>query len=624
MKILLHNHMMLGDTLVMTCAVRDLKLAFPDYEIMVDTNYMPIWDNNPHIAKFGFFDAEYNIGPKIISQSSKTNGQHFTTAYRVCLEDRLGISIPQGPFKPELYLSQIEKEARFTKEPYWIINIDCGPYDSKRWPSDRWQSTIDLCPRILFVQVGQTDDNRYRLKGKNVYDLVGKTHCLRTLFNLYYRCEGSLGLISSQMHLAAAFDKPCITIAGAREPATYEAYQTHRFIHNIGTLPCAEKACCWKCRLTACTNKVGAYPKCMDMIQVEDVKRAIDSYYEGGRLKRPTSLKTIKKKPIFKLLCNAHIYGGAERSCIEIAKMMYEAGYEVHLTARTHLHPKIAEQLLFCKYTNIVTEPCDILMLYASDMVFDFDKKEFDVMNHLQAKRKIMAITYKIGKSAMIGWPDSWDKYIFLSSNMEAEFCNNCEAVIPGGVSAYPTQINYTKVLAPPVDLEPFYKFNPCYDMPLNIMRHSSQGDNKYDENIGEIIKAMDNDLISFYFMPGPSFLKANGKTIIHYPKDYMTIGNFLNKGNLFWYLLPKHYTDQGPRVIMEAMAAGLPCIAENRDGAKNRITDASGWLVREHEECIDIINNLTPQILEQKGEAARERAKNEFTKEKWLKEIIG
>ncbi len=87
---------------------------------------------------------------------------------------------------------------------------------------------------------------------------------------------------------------------------------------------------------------------------------------------------------------------------------------------------------------------------------------------------------------------------------------------------------------------------------------------------------------------------------------------------------VPEKYTDQGPRTIMEAMAAGLPVIAENRDGAKDRVTKETGWLIEKHEDTIDIINSLTSEILKKKGQAARERAKKEFRKEKWIEEIIG
>ena len=87
---------------------------------------------------------------------------------------------------------------------------------------------------------------------------------------------------------------------------------------------------------------------------------------------------------------------------------------------------------------------------------------------------------------------------------------------------------------------------------------------------------------------------------------------------------MPAGYTDQGPRVIVEAMAAGLPAIAENRDGAADRVTDETGWLLDSHDEAVDLIRGLTPEILATKGAAARTRALAAFDKWKWYYVIKG
>ena len=80
----------------------------------------------------------------------------------------------------------------------------------------------------------------------------------------------------------------------------------------------------------------------------------------------------------------------------------------------------------------------------------------------------------------------------------------------------------------------------------------------------------------------------------------------------------------RGIIVLIEAMASGLCVLADNWGGAKDRITKNTGFLIDEEWKYIDIINSLTPEILEQKGKAARERAKKEFVKEKWIEEILG
>ena len=73
----------------------------------------------------------------------------------------------------------------------------------------------------------------------------------------------------------------------------------------------------------------------------------------------------------------------------------------------------------------------------------------------------------------------------------------------------------------------------------------------------------------------------------------------------------------------MEAMAAGLPIIAENRDGAKDRVIPDCGWLIDHHDRATEVINSLSTRILKEKGEAARNRAKQEFKKENWINEIL-
>jgi hypothetical protein len=111
------------------------------------------------------------------------------------------------------------------------------------------------------------------------------------------------------MHLAAALDvkgkrpgsRPCVVVAGGREPAHWEAYPQHQFLHTNGALPCCERGGCWKSRTVAlgdgdkkderlCVDVVHVpgsaamhpLPRCMDMITAEDVIRRIELYFDGG------------------------------------------------------------------------------------------------------------------------------------------------------------------------------------------------------------------------------------------------------------------------------------------------------------------------------------------------------
>jgi glycosyltransferase involved in cell wall biosynthesis len=120
-------------------------------------------------------------------------------------------------------------------------------------------------------------------------------------------------------------------------------------------------------------------------------------------------------------------------------------------------------------------------------------------------------------------------------------------------------------------------------------------------------------------------FVGSSSDPIIKkYQKNNPPIPEFLSKGNLFWYSLPDGYSDMGPRVILEAMASGLPVIADNWGGAVDRVTPETGWLCSEKSQYAEIIAEVTLKDLKQKGNAARQRAHDEFSPEKWMEVILG
>lgn len=618
MKILLSNlQPMLGDRLMFTPVVRDLKKAHPDWEIGVESIGPEMWENNPHIVRnMTKPDKIFHIGPGKVTRGSKTNGLHVTNAFRCSLEEHLGEPVQQGPFKPEIFLSETEKNSRIIDGRYWVINTDCGPFSAKRWHNERFQQVVDELSDITFVQVGLKKDNQYRLRGPNVIDLLDKTK-IRELFSLVYNAEGCISLISSLMHVAAAFDKPCVVLAGAREPATFEHYANHRYIDMVGCLSCCSKNACWHNAISACENRVKDIARCMDMIRVEQIVDAVKSYYEGGVLTKPEGrIEPARKKPLVRIVTNAKCLGGAERSALQIAKQFIDNNWRVELSAAGAMSPNFEQAVpKGVVISNHITRGCDVFMLYASDMVYSFDKAQFDVFNQVKAGRKIMALTYKRGKAGEVPWTKGWDKYLFLSSTLQEFFLKR----LPDARTA---------VLAPPIDMKPFLAVQPDYNGPLRLVRHSSQGSQKFGLDLEEICHKV---AAQFFFMPGPPWsLKSqisNFKSQITkcpYDKDPAKVAEFLARGNCFWYLLPEFYSEQGPRVIVEAMAAGLAVIAENRDGPKDRVTPETGWLIDSHNDVIDLIHSLDSDILREKGQAARKRAVEEFRAELWFEQIIG
>lgn len=318
-EIVFKNRQRIGDMLMFTCGVRDFKKAFPDTRVNVISTAGHIWDHNPHIDRTLQPTAEntVEIGPGKLTNKSNSLDWHMANSFRVSIEDKLKVRIEQGESRPDIWLTKEEWDSpRPIERPYWVIctNGEKG-WGCKMYPHNKWQEVIDQNPEITFVQIGTAEDNAPRLAGANVIDYIGKTQNretgIRDLFKLFLHAEGSIGLVSFHMHLSGALYKPCVVIAGGREPVSFTRYAGHQYLSNDGCLPCSVRAC-WHCNIDACTNLIireetleKKIPKCADIIESEDVTRAIKAYYKGGRLR----LDVPCEKPVrlFKNIVNTPI-----------------------------------------------------------------------------------------------------------------------------------------------------------------------------------------------------------------------------------------------------------------------------------------------------------------------------
>jgi len=318
--IILKNRQAVGDILMMTCVVRDMKTSFPDWPINVSTTAMHIWDNNPYLDRsLTTENAELvEIGPSFLTNASNRDDRHFANAFRISVEDKLGISIKQGAIKPDIWLTEEEIKTPIIEPPYWIIVAgEKGDWTAKTYPFDRWQKITEELSDVKFVQIGAKEHRHPSLTGDNIINYIGKTQDrdtgIRDLFRLFYFAEGSMGLVSFQMHLAAAFGMPCIVIAGAREPARFTRFPNHQYLCTDGCLPCASITSCWHCDLSkTCpeiiTGPTGQkYPKCVDIIKTEDVLRAFHQFYEGKRLsfdhpREPVLPNAVVKESVAKVI----------------------------------------------------------------------------------------------------------------------------------------------------------------------------------------------------------------------------------------------------------------------------------------------------------------------------------
>lgn len=292
---------------MLTAAVRDLHRCYPN-EFLTDvrTAHPELWENNPYITPLDEYDPEVRVldcqYPMI--QVANTRPLHFVHGFIDNLNQQLGLRITPTRIAGDVHLSEAEREEPSlvhelfgTQMPTWII-VAGGKFDFtiKWWHFRRWQAVVDhFRDRIRFVQVGEA--RHYHPPLRDALDLRGRTS-LRELIRLVYNCDGVLCPVTLLMHLAAAVERKtgeprvrsCVVVAGGREPATWEAYPGHRFLHTIGELPCCATGGCWRSRSMPlgdgdekdqpqhlCVDTVRNLPRCMDRITPGHVVDAIES-----------------------------------------------------------------------------------------------------------------------------------------------------------------------------------------------------------------------------------------------------------------------------------------------------------------------------------------------------------
>lgn len=319
-KIIFKNSQSPGDIVMLTAAVRDLKSSHRNILIDVRTSCGGLWENNPYLTKLNRDDKDveiYKLDYPLIHESNECQF-HFIHGFRKDMEDKLGLVIKPTKFKGDIHISDEEKswmsqlEEMNIKNKFWIINSGIKyDFTAKAWNPDSYQKVVDhFKDKITFVQIGE--NGHFHLPLNNVVNLIGKTN-LRELVRLVYHSSGVLCPVTLLMHLAAAVEsrhgllnRPCVVLAGGREPSQWEKYPHHRFLETNGALKCCDNGGCWKSRCSKvgdgddkdnkdlCLNPVETdidfkdgklkIAKCLDMIKPEDVIRSIEMYYEGGVL----------------------------------------------------------------------------------------------------------------------------------------------------------------------------------------------------------------------------------------------------------------------------------------------------------------------------------------------------
>ena len=294
-KVILRQGQSPGDVLTMTRAVADLKKSHPTLLIDVKSPCPEVWENNPNLNSLNPDDPNVEIHDIVydeINQSGWT-GDHFSDAFRHDIERKLFINIEKTGIRPELWLSDKEKgwinqvEAEFGwAGGFWLLNAGYKPDNVLKY-YHRWQEVVDLFNSkfggaIRIVQIGHQSHIHPELTG--VLNLVGKTD-LRQLIRLGWWAHGTMGPLSFQFVMSAAFQQPYIVVAGGKEGVRWHIYPHGRYIYTNGALPCCAWDGCWLGgQKGECKDLVDGIPRCFMLIEPYTIVDAITMYYRGGML----------------------------------------------------------------------------------------------------------------------------------------------------------------------------------------------------------------------------------------------------------------------------------------------------------------------------------------------------
>lgn len=310
--LILSNYQAPGDILMMTAAIRDLHRCYPGrYQTAIKSSCPDIWLNNPYLSTEVNNSARELVLNYPLIHSSNFNQLHFLNGFINDLNNKLHLQVELTEFKADLHFSDWELANPMVAEDYWIIVTGIKPdFPAKAWSFIKWQRVVDAFKgKIQFVQVGAKQHLHPALKGVTNY--VGKTPRFRDLMRLVLHCQGVCTIVSNFMHLAAACNKPCVVVAGGREPYTWEAYDEytrklnmpdftkericgedfipHVYLHSLGLLECCKTKACWKSKLGQglphenCCDIVASpgqlrEARCMEIIQEDHVIEAIEKY----------------------------------------------------------------------------------------------------------------------------------------------------------------------------------------------------------------------------------------------------------------------------------------------------------------------------------------------------------
>jgi ADP-heptose:LPS heptosyltransferase len=266
----------LGDCLMMTPAIKSLKVSNPEKELWVfciNKDHYEILEGNEYIdnlltgekgieiMKQNFSDGQikYFNPPDILPSVNKINKRYSHIYCDFFKTPFLGDDLEMYFYEDELF--HFSKKYYSKSKNIVTINPTSKCSKNQEWSIDKWVSLIREFPMYKFIQIGLENeeyiDGAYDLRGK----LSLREACIAVKNSFLY-----IGVDSFFGHVSSAMDVNSIILFGDSSPNIYSHDNSIAIYKNLECSPCYELLNGISCPY----NK-----KCMNSIQVIDVAKAI-------------------------------------------------------------------------------------------------------------------------------------------------------------------------------------------------------------------------------------------------------------------------------------------------------------------------------------------------------------
>ena len=265
-RVVVTRHAGLGDVLMCTPGLRELKRLHPECHVTLYAPYAEL------VKGLSYIDEVHELGHKRLPdgtirfwvEDSMPPWRHISEL----MADHLGVKLSNT--RPDCVVDR-QCVARFKQawathpKPWVLVNrYSSGYTPNKDWFEERWDELINgLITKATVIEIGNKNERHGKLVSPNYFDLRGQTS-LSELAAAVAAADLFVSPVSGPVHIAAAVRTPGVVIYGGFEkPIASEYHGNINLTTNIPCSPCFLKTTC----------PIGK--ECLRRISVAEVAEAI-------------------------------------------------------------------------------------------------------------------------------------------------------------------------------------------------------------------------------------------------------------------------------------------------------------------------------------------------------------